>query len=298
MNIDVAATGYLIRLKALRGASDHTVRAYGSDLRDYAAFVDGVRGCPVAASSIQSYVEYLGTERRVAARTIRRRVAALRGMFRDLARSGLIKNSPFLELDIALPKVRSLPRALAREDAVRLVRSARGACRGTVAGDQVSRDLASAILLLLSVGLRVGELVNLTVADFDSVTGGLHVLGKGQRDRRVFVVDPALRVLLVGMLQRKESLPALRSSAGFRRHLATFAARSGIQRKVTPHMLRHTSATLLLEKGVDLRVLQRLLGHESIATTTLYAHVEDTSLRQALERADLLGALGGERGRH
>jgi integrase/recombinase XerD len=291
LDINEAAATYLIRLKALRGASDHTIRAYRGDLRDYASFSVGTEKSALCGGTIASYVEHLVIERGVAARTVRRRVAALRGFFKDLVRVGRISKSPFRDLEITLPRVRSLPRTLARRDAISLVAAARCGTRDGFARAQSDLDLASAVLLLLSVGLRIGEFVMLAPGDFDAETGGLHVHGKGQRDRRVFVVDARLRGLLSGVLDRKANSPALRSAAGFRRHLAAFAIAAGVERKVTPHLLRHTSATLLLDEGVDLRLLQRLLGHESITTTTLYAHVEDSGLRKALERANLLGNL-------
>jgi integrase/recombinase XerD len=191
-----------------------------------------------------------------------------------------------------LPRARSLPRALSRGEARLLAAAAwRDAER------RGGAPLAGAVLLMLSVGVRVGELVRLRPSDYDTDSGGLHVRGKGRRERRVFVVDPRLAALL-GSLAARPQAPSLCGPAGgawttqaVRRELRAFAAEAGIARRVTPHMLRHTCATLLLEDGVDLRVLQRLLGHENIATTALYAHVGDSGLRRALERAGLLSAL-------
>lgn len=214
-------------------------------------------------------------------------MACLRGFYKDAVRSGALQRSPFAELEMQLPRARSLPRALGRSEA-RLL--ARHAWRG---GD----GFAAAVLLMLSVGLRVGELVRLRPSDYDCDSGGLHVRGKGRRERRVFVVDARLGRLLASLAER--GAPSLCGPPGeawttqaVRRELRAFAAAAGVARRVTPHMLRHTCATLLLEDGVDLRVLQRLLGHENIATTALYAHVGDGGLKRALAQAGLLAGLG------
>jgi len=284
------AETYLERFKARRSPSDHTVRAYRSDLRDYVTFVQS-HSAP-AEPPILPYVAHLMGSG-MAIRTTRRRVACLRGFYADLARTKLIALSPFKELEVQLPRAKSLPRSLARDDAARLARRAWRICS---AGEPGDRQLAIAVLTLLSVGLRVGELVSLRPSDFDAEDGGLHVRGKGQRERRVPIVDPRLR-RLIASIQRPATATLFNGLDGgwteqsFRQRLGTFAAHAGVARRVTPHMLRHTCATLLLEDGVDLLFLQRLLGHENIATTALYAHVGNASLKRALEKASLLSTL-------
>lgn len=285
------AENYLDRLKARRSPSDHTVRAYRSDLRDYVAFAQTQ---PTATEPpILAYVSHLIGERGMAIRTTRRRVACLRGFYADLARTNLIALSPFKALEVQLPRAKSLPRSLARDDAARL---AKWAWRISAVEELGDRQMAVAILTLLSVGLRVGELVTLRPSDFDAEDGGLHVRGKGRRERRVPIVDPRLRRLIASIRSFETAtlfngLDGGWTTQSFRQRLRTFAKAAGVSRRVTPHMLRHTCATLLLEDGVDLLFLQRLLGHENIATTALYAHVGDASLKRALEKASLLKAL-------
>jgi site-specific recombinase XerD len=287
------AADYVRRLKAARDPSEHTLRAYKSDLDDYARFLAARRLCPREGETLLAYAGHLMDERAAAPRTLRRRMACLRGFYKDAVRSGALERSPFAELEMQLPRARSLPRALSRAEARLLAREAWGA-----AGRRGSEAFAAGVLLMLSVGLRVGELVRLGASDYDADCG-LHVRGKGRRERRVFVVDPRLAALL-SRLAGRHGASSLCGPTGrawttqaVRRELRGFAADAGIARRVTPHMLRHTCATLLLEDGVDLRVLQRLLGHENIATTALYAHVGDSGLRRALEQAGLLAGLAG-----
>ena len=289
------AADYVRRLKAARDPSEHTLRAYKSDLEDYARFLAVRRLCPCEGETVLAYAGHLMEERSAAPRTLRRRMACLRGFYKDAVRSGALERSPFAELEMQLPRARSLPRALSRGEARLLASEAWRAAGGEGGG-----AFAAGVLLMLSVGVRVGELVRLGPCDYDSDSGGLHVRGKGRKERRVFVIDPRLAELLAGLAARPEA-PSLCGPVGrqwttqaARRELRGFAVAAGVTRRVTPHMLRHTCATLLLEDGVDLRVLQRLLGHENIATTALYAHVGDSGLKRALEQAGLLAGLAGE----
>jgi site-specific recombinase XerD len=299
---DTMAAAYVSRLKTIRDPSDHTIRAYTSDLKDYVGFITSAQLCARQADTVLAYASYLAKDRCAAPRTLRRRMACLRGFYKDLVRSGALEASPFATLEMQLPRAKSLPRGLTRADAGRLATEAWHRCLDRKISP-ADKTFAAAVLLLISTGLRVGELVQLRPTDLDPESGGLHVRGKGRRERRVFVVDKRLRLVLVSLAARKGATSLLSadgqmwSTQSVRRSLRRFAKTAGVQAHVTPHMLRHTCATLLLEDGVDLRFLQRLLGHENIATTAIYAHVGDVGLRTALETAALLSRLGTAAGR-
>jgi integrase/recombinase XerD len=290
---------YIDRLKAVRDPSAHTLKAYTSDLRDYAAFVDREALCGREPATIEAYARHLLSERSAAPRTLRRRMACLRGFYKDLVRARVLDRSPFADLEISLPRPRSLPRSLTRAEARRLVEAAWRICVTTRPLEE--RRFPAAVLLLISVGLRVAELVRLRSQDFDPESGALRVHGKGRRERCVFVVDEGLRRLMADFAAQPGETTLLGplggnwSTQAARRSLRRFSEAAGLKRAVTPHMLRHTCATLLLEDGVDLRFLQRLLGHENIATTAIYAHVGDLGLRRALEHASLLVSLHGSK---
>ncbi len=297
-----ATAAYVSRLRAVRDPSEHTVRAYSSDLKDYTSFLALRKLCPEQADTVVAYAHHLLIERCAAPRTLRRRMACLRGFYKDQVRAGLLERSPFATLEMQLPLPRSLPRALNRSEASRLAIAARSVCHGPDP-DLSKCAMPAGVLLLLSVGLRVSELIALRRSDYDADSGALRVRGKGRRERRVFVVDPNLRAIMASLANRAADGALMSpgdggwSSQGVRRWLRGFASAAGITRNVTPHMLRHTCATLLLEDGVDLRFLQRLLGHENIATTAIYAHVADAGLRRALEGARLLATLSADAAR-
>lgn len=295
MSVGVSSIeSYLERFARSRSASEHTLLAYKSDLRHFRKFVSGNRAANTEADLILDYVGHLTTEG-AAARTIRRRIACIRGFYRDLEREGQVTKSPFRELELQLPKVRVLPRGLSREQTSILARAAWRTCTE----DQMTNcaAFALAILVLICTGIRVGELVNLKSDHFNHDNGALLVQGKGQRERYVFLVDPRLKLLIGELASDRTGLPLFgHEQSGWstdfvRRSLHKFAVNAGVEQKVTPHMLRHTCATLLLEDGVDLRYLQRLLGHESISTTAIYAHVGDASLHRALDSVQLLSRL-------
>ena len=291
-----ATAAYVNRMRVARSASEHTLRAYQSDLRDYAGFLMARNLCHRKQETIIAYAGHLLEERLSAPRTIRRRMACLRGFYKDLVRKGAIGRSPFADLEMQLPRPRSLPRGLSRTEAALLVRLGRRRLRDE-SGEPDGKTFALAVLVLVSVGLRVGELVQLRSQDFDLESGSLHVRGKGQRERRVFLVDAELRMAVGDLATRRSGLPLFGcgdlgwTTQTVRRLLREFAAAAGLDRRITPHMLRHTCATLLLEDGVDLRFLQRLLGHESISTTAIYAFAGDAGLKRALEGAGLLSSL-------
>jgi integrase/recombinase XerD len=198
-----------------------------------------------------------------------------------------------------MPKRKRLPRALASEEIAALLR----ALDGRVGTGVRSCNLNVAIRLMISTGIRVGELCRLQAHDVTPDGSTLRIHGKGSRDRVAYVSDPALRTELQAVVRHRlgytdgprhlftDRRGATLQPRSLRGVLRRLALKAGISRKVTPHMLRHTAATLLIERGVDIRIVQRLLGHASIATTEIYTHVSDNTLKQTLERVNVLGSL-------
>jgi site-specific recombinase XerD len=160
-----------------------------------------------------------------------------------------------------------------------------------------------AVVMMLGTGLRAHELVAARVDDLDAGAYRMRVFGKGRRERYVYLTSSWQLEFLDLYVRLRESLEVETdhllfgrsgnplTTSSLRGRFRTLSARAGLQRLVTPHMLRHSAATQLLDAGADIRVIQRLLGHASIKTTEIYTHVSDAALRNAVQQADVVGRL-------
>ena len=291
--LDVVSVERFLRVCALdKQRSANTVSAYKSDIADFRRWLLGHSEQPWdSVETLKNYLFYACVDRKLTGATVRRRFACLRALFRWLSEQGIASN-PFSSWSPTLPRRRRLPRTLTRVEARSLLVPRVETCR--------EGDLNIIVRLMISTGMRVGEVCKLQVDDVSPDGENVRVHGKGSRDRLAFVSDPALcgelghyageRRKMDGsnaplFLNRRGS--KLRPSS-IRPQLGRLASDVGITRRVTPHMLRHTAATLLIETGVDIRFVQRLLGHSSIATTEIYTHVSDQALKTTLRRADVL----------
>jgi site-specific recombinase XerD len=157
------------------------------------------------------------------------------------------------------------------------------------------------VSLLLTTGVRVSELASIRCEAVDLAGRSVRLMGKGRRERQVFLTSDSIAELISDYLEARELLGLTHSRllfngnldpltpAALRARLAKAAESAGVAGSVTPHMLRHTAATQLIEAGVDIRYIQRLLGHASLSTTEIYTHVSDRTLRRAVCAADVFG---------
>ncbi|KJS43508.1 MAG: hypothetical protein VR70_02545 [Rhodospirillaceae bacterium BRH_c57] len=293
-----AAERFLDHCRIAKSLSDHTMRAYDIDLAHAVARLGA--GTNVGSIDREVLRRYIGAMLRTEAlspATAKRRTATLRQLFKWLEREDLMPLSPFHRLDVTIRLPRRLPRALSAEEARKLlVRSG----HEMEAGSFSALVLHFAVVTLFVSGLRVSELTGLRLSALEPGTATFLVRGKGNRERQVFLSGKEPKALLRAYLKGRARVAAshdLLMVTGdgspltpplLRRRLAALAKRAGIIRRVTPHMLRHTAATQLIEAGVDIRFVQKLLGHASIATTQIYTQVSDASLKSTLERANTL----------
>ncbi|MDQ2083497.1 tyrosine-type recombinase/integrase [Xanthobacteraceae bacterium Astr-EGSB] len=285
-----------------RQLSEHTILAYTADLADFRRFLPPrVKVEDVHEDVLKAYLEHLTGTRRLTVATVRRRFACLRAFFRRQGELGH-GSDPFSKWRLRLPRRKRLPRTLSRPETSSLLSSLPG--RGRRRHGSLDANLATAVRLMIATGLRVGELCKLRLEDVAVDGSSLRIQGKGARDRVAYVVDHDLRTELKSLVQARRGGAAASPALFVNRHgaplkpqsirsrLRRYAVEVGLSRRVTPHMLRHTAATLLIETGVDIRFVQRLLGHSSIATTEIYTHVSDEALRTTLTKADILGSFG------
>jgi integrase/recombinase XerD len=285
---------YLDHLTVERGLADNTIAAYRRDLARYAAFLRrrGIRDArEVDEHTVASFVAALSATTRADGRAYRatsvvRTLSAARSFHRFLLREGEADRDP--SAGIVRPRLpRSLPRPLPVEDVVRVLEAP---ARDTPDG---IRDRA-VLETLYGAGLRVSELTALDVDDVDLEGGSVRVLGKGCKERDVPIGRYATDAIDAYLRRVRPSLASPRSRAAMflnlrggrltRQGVAGILARavraSGLERRVTPHTLRHSFATHLLEGGADVRIVQELLGHASVATTQVYTLVTREHLRE------------------
>lgn len=278
-----------------RGLSSNTVEAYRADLRQYLRHLesDALAADALNVETIKSFLGDMKNRQGLSANTLRRRIACLQGVAGFASESYGIPN-PFEGWKPRIKRARRLPRTIPRSEIVRLVSQ-----KSAPFGDET----VFAVLVLGATGLRVSEFCAITAGNVSEDGSTIRVLGKGSRDRIVYVTHPSLakemgrrrcaRMTAAGALAELfvNSQGGVLRPQTLRRRLHRLAERAGLEQRVTPHMLRHTAATLLLEHGADIRFVQRLLGHASIATTEIYTHVTDEALRTVLARADTVGSL-------
>ncbi len=291
MRLDEAIDVYLGHLAAERGLARNTVESYARDLSAFAAVMADKKKRTAGAVSRADVVSFLDKARRrgQGANSRARALSALRGMFKFLVREGQVKTNPARDIRSAR-RGRKIPDQLGPGDVARLLAAPEGDAPLAV------RDRAM-LELLYACGLRVSELVGLETARVDTRQGYLRVVGKGGKERAVPVGKKALAALRHYLRDARPTLAAGRTSPalflgrggravsrqGFWKRLKLHATAAGLER-VTPHLLRHSFATHLLEGGADLRSVQMMLGHADLSTTQIYTHVASRRLREVHER--------------
>ena len=314
MTGDEARERFLDGLTA-RDASPHTRRAYATVVGAYLAWLDsrGIDWRRPARADLRAYLARLGDG--VARSSVGQRLAALRSFYRFTTRNGWTEGDPWAA--IATPRMpRRLPRVLEVEEVERLLAAIDGAPGSPPAApvvrpsqpDRLTDALAlrdrAIVETAYAAGLRISELAAASLGALDLGRGEIRVLGKGRKERIGLLGRPARAALQAYLADGRptllaRALPDSEPTAevflnhrgrplgvrGLRLRLEGLRARAGLPLGVSPHTLRHSFATHLLDGGADLRVVQELLGHESLATTQIYTHVSPGRLRAAYEGA-------------
>lgn len=283
---------YLHYLKIERGLSKNTRQSYRQDLKQYQQFL--------VSQKLTSFTEdrfiILGflqaqTTAKKAQSSITRSISTLRKFYQYLAREGRIQKDPMLQIDS--PKQgRHLPAVLSSEEIERLLKTPD---TSTPLG---LRDRAI-LEVLYATGLRVSELVHLKLTDLHLSLGLIQTLGKGDKERIIPIGDVAVDWINQYLERSRNRLTKGKDSPylfvnfhgngltrqGIWKNLKVIVQAAGIDKDVTPHTLRHSFATVLLENGADLRIVQELLGHSDISTTQIYTHISKKHLTEVYQRS-------------
>jgi integrase/recombinase XerD len=290
MEIAPTIAAFLTHVRVEKGLSANTVSAYRRDLLKFDEFAKK-RKLGLEAVRSDDLVDFLSSlyRQKLESRTVARHLVTLRNFFRFAQAQELIAEDPSLHLES--PKIRrSLPGYLRLEEVEKLL------ARPDEKTPLGLRDRAM-LEVLYSTGLRVSELISLRVMDVDRATGCIRCIGKGDKERIVPIGKKALALVerylrdarpkLVGKKQQPQA-PTLfinrrggpLSRVGVWKILSAYGREAGLRVALTPHMLRHSFATHLLERGADLRSVQLMLGHSDISTTQIYTHVVEERLKQ------------------
>jgi integrase/recombinase XerC len=294
--MQTAIARFLQYLRVERNASDLTLKSYREDLSALSKHLAEARGeCPppgqISTHDLRGYISGLHAAE-YARTTIARRMASLRSFFKFGQREGWIESNPAKPLRNPR-KTQRLPHCLSSDELAQLLEAP------PADTDQGLRDRAI-LETMYSAGLRVSELVGLNEGDMDLAGGLLTIRGKGRRERLSPIGSYAQAAMRRWWKVRRLSPKEKSGLAGpvfvnrFGRRLTTrsvgrllekYLKQTGLDRRTTPHTLRHSFATHLVDRGADIRSVQELLGHKSLTTTQIYTHISTTNLRAAYERA-------------
>lgn len=308
MRISQARREYVRWLEAARDLSQHTIRAYDSDVAALEHHLGGQRCVgEIDRVRVLSFLEAQRT-RGLSPLTLRRRASGMRSFCQWLTSRQLLNADPMRDAEVTIGRVRRLPRVVPTGELNRLLLFLReAAATGETPHPREAEDRPHefttllAVALIVATGIRVGEAVGIRCENVDLSSRTLRLLGKGRRERQVFLTNDWITGLVDAHLVARPGLGVFHdrllfnlhyeplSASALRGRLIKSARAAGLGVRVTPHMLRHTAATQLIEAGVDIRYIQRLLGHASLSTTEIYTHVSDHALQRVVSSADVLG---------
>ena len=313
MQMDQAGNEFFKGYFATNSRREKTKTAYYSDLKQFQTFVGAdIKISQLSGAHIESWAAHL-RQKEYSPASIRRKIIVLKIFCSYWVRNGTLAESPFWRVKLSYGRIEQLPRTLTEREMRGLLKQAqREYSKIEVVDNETGRKPAlgekpssldyrrlrnmALIELLFATGMRVGEVSAVNIKDFLAKEGTFKVHGKGGRERLAFIVDKITRKIQMEHLEARnqfktESTALFLNAAGKRLSTQGIAniilqlrRASGIERHITPHMLRHTVATMLLRNGVDIRIVQEFLGHASIATTQRYTHVAKEHMVRELKR--------------
>lgn len=270
-----------------------TLKAYRIDLNQYEDFCSGLSGC-FSKNVVDGFITHL--HRQYKPKTVKRKIASLKAFFHHMEYKEVIKENPFTKLDIRFREAKLLPKTIPFHSIQTFLSAIYDQKEKADSEFQYRcciRDIA-VIELLFATGMRISELCALKPSDIDLESRNILIYGKGSRERILQIGNPEV---ISALALYQETFRGEIESCGYffvnrlrhklsdqsvRYMILRYAELAGIRQHITPHMFRHSFATLLLEQDVDIRYIQRMLGHSSISTTEIYTHVSNTKQKDIL----------------
>lgn len=294
--IDLSAQiqDYLIYCENQKNLNSHTLKAYRIDLHQFAEFF-ALNDSNLDKSCLCGYISNM--HQKFKPKSVKRKIASLKAFFSYLLDSGIIEQNPFAQLKISYREPFTLPKTVPFSTLEHLLRE----LYSDVNEEELTQEKHQALLcdvavleLLFATGIRVSELCSIRLSHVDLVNGSIRILGKGSRERMIQIENKEV----IKTLKKYQSCHNKQiAKSGFffvnqrgsrlseqsvRSMLTRLTTHAEIKQHITPHMIRHSFATLLLEEDVDIRYIQRLLGHSSITTTQIYTHVAAAKQKEIL----------------
>ncbi|MFH1347414.1 MAG: site-specific tyrosine recombinase XerD [Candidatus Margulisiibacteriota bacterium] len=280
---------FLDFIKIERGYSENTAKSYNKDLSQFLKFAKNKKASEIDRDHIKSYLEYLYDEGYAVSST-ERKLACLKSFFHYLVREGKMDADP--TSDIKLPKkAKRLPKALSISETIKLVSAPREK-------NQLALRDAALLEMLYATGMRASEAVGMNVSDINFSVSFVKCFGKGSKERIVPINKITLKAIQEYLGKARPKFPQKDKEAlfldkngerltrqGMWLVLKKYVKMTGVKGKTSPHTLRHSFATHLLEKGADLRSVQEMLGHADIATTQIYTSVSRERLKRMYKKA-------------
>ncbi len=290
MNLKTVEEKYIVCCTKQKALNDKTIKAYKADLDQYIEYSDG----SLTKGTLNNYISWLHSKFKP--RTVKRKIASLKAFVHYLLIEDVLENNPFDKVVTSFTEPDILPRVMSAHTVCNILKEAHNAVKH--ADTEFKRRMAlrdTAVLeALFATGARVSEICNLTSDNVHLEDHSLKIFGKGSKERILFIENSeVLELLAMYKFQFNESI----SQAGYffinksksrlseravRDIICKYADLAGCEQHITPHMFRHTFATLMLEADVDIRYIQRMLGHSSITTTQIYTHVAAAKQKEIL----------------
>ncbi|MCV6608238.1 MAG: tyrosine-type recombinase/integrase [Campylobacterales bacterium] len=278
-----------------KNLSEKTLKAYRLDLQQFLKFqnIETLSIKDIDKVVLKNYVQFL-FKTNLKEKTIKRKLATLKALFSFLEFEEYLVISPFRKLRLSIKEPKRLPKTLTLKEIKKLfyyvykIKNSISEKR-SYKYQSIVRDLC-VLEILFVTGMRVSEISNLKYKDIDLKAWIITLVGKGDKERKIHICDPEVKTLLLEYLSLKEQtsyfftnrLSNNLSEQSIRFMIKKYQSLSGIDKHITPHMFRHSFATLLLEEGVDLRYIQHILGHSSISTTQIYTQVNQKHQKKIL----------------